>query len=135
MSSNLGTVTGVKLDLLQVESNVVKNSKSGTASTSSANFDDLNSAAKHCFEYVKELHDHHQIQSNFTVHDRGRLIAKLKRGKRCDIINSVNKKLRFIFTLESYNFRGNFKSKIICSVFYNISPPNFAILVKDAAEF
>ena len=54
------------------------NFQNGTASTSSANFYDLNSAAKHCFEYVKELHDHHQIQSNFTVHDRGGLRAKFK---------------------------------------------------------
>lgn len=54
------------------------------------NFDDLNFAAKHCFDYVKELHENENIKSNFAVHDRGGLRAMLKRGKRCNIISSVN---------------------------------------------
>ena len=55
-----------------------------------SNLDDLNFATKHCFEYVNELHDNDQIKSNFAVHGRGGWRARLKRGKRSNILNSVN---------------------------------------------
>ena len=53
-------------------------------------FDDLDSAVKYCLPYLKDLHDIQQIMSNFAVHDRGGIRARLRRSKRCDIVNSVN---------------------------------------------
>ena len=54
------------------------------------NFEDLDSAAKYCLKYLKDLHNIQQIKSIFAVQDRGGIRAWFRSGKRCDIVNSVN---------------------------------------------